>query len=121
VFASENQPAENKSLRGRLVAWGFLLFALAWTGAATWLTTSDHASARTASAQDTCTLVSGIVSGLTTERRRRGYQESFSVDGVRFSFADRIINGGFHRTSARGGPIRSSPSRRLRRADGPAT
>lgn len=113
VFSTFNAAGADNTPQRRLIAWSFLLFAVAWTGAAGWLSLSDFFGARTASAENTCTTVAGVVSGLTTERRRRGFTEAFTVDGVQFSFADNVLNGGFHRTSGRGGPIRDGAAVRI--------
>ncbi len=90
-----------------VISWFFLLVSVVCTVLVTWGTVSDYFELRIASRNNTCTLVSGVVSEFSRRPSGRGATtESFSVDGVPFSFSDRQVSGGFHQTTAQGGPLR---------------
>ena len=49
--------------------------------------------------------VVGVVTDFSPAKNERGSRETFTVDGVPFSYSDYFLSGGFNQTNLRGGPM----------------
>src|SRR5262245_44367327 len=87
--------------------YGFLGFALLWTGVAFFGTYSDHLHQTALVQQNRCRIVEGPVDQFVPMPAAGHAQESFSVSGVPFRYSDFNMTGGFNNTSSHGGPLRS--------------
>ncbi|WP_407156239.1 hypothetical protein [Bradyrhizobium sp. STM 3557] len=89
----------------RVVGYIFLAFALMWTAIAFSSTYGRNQRYRVMMEQDGCRMVEGQVEHFVPMPYGGHSVESFSVRGIRFSYSDYIVTGGFNNTASHGGPI----------------
>jgi hypothetical protein len=99
---------ETRAARGamKVFAWVFVGFSILWTGVATCLPYREHQKAVERLAKGQTEVVEGPVENFRPQPRGGHARERFTVKGVAFSFSDNVLTPGFHRTVARGGPLR---------------
>ena len=96
-------------LQGRarvLFSWCFFIFALLWTTGTFASTYLDYRAMTHALDQGRYEVVEGPVTDFVPGPENGHGNESFSVQGRRFAYADAVVVAGFHRTTSHGGPIR---------------
>lgn len=95
-----------KARLGRPFAWFFLLFAILWTGIASWSLIGDALDARAHALRRDCTTVEGRVEHFRPMPPEGHDLESFDVAGRHFEYSDFIMSAGFNTSASHGGPIR---------------
>lgn len=85
--------------------YGFLGFALFWTAIAFSSTYPAYSRHRDMAAANRCTMVEGPAIGFVPMPSDGHGDESFSVDGVRFSYSDFEATDAFNNTASHGGPV----------------
>jgi len=78
---------------------------LLWTLSAGALMLRSYLSARSAARSPTTPVVEGLVTDFRPAPFEGHVNESFSVNGVQFSYSDYMITGGFRQTASHGGPV----------------
>ena len=68
-------------------------------------TVPGHLSLRSALQRGHCAVVEGVITNFQPMPSTGHGAESFTVNGVHFSYSDFIITPGFHRTNYRKGPV----------------
>ena len=109
--------------RGRLVRrpvfrWFYLIFASLWTLVALLTTSLDSYRACGALKSGDYEVVEGRVENFTPMPWEGHADESFDVNGVRFSYSDYEITAGFNNSASHGGPVRSGLPVRIAYKDG---
>jgi hypothetical protein len=98
----------------RVFALVFGSLAVLWVVASTASAWGFYSRAKTAARSSTTPVVQGIVESFTPAPFEGHQDESFTVNGVRFSYSDYVITGGFRQTASHGGPIRAGLPVRIR-------
>jgi len=83
--------------------WFFFLFALTWTIGAGASILTDASNARQSMREGGC---EGRVEHFHPMPWAGHDEETFDVNGIKFSYSDYIITAGFNNTASHGGPIR---------------
>ncbi len=84
----------------------FVGFAVFWTSMAVGLPYLSYRQARERLASGQTEVVEGVVENFKPMPYGGHSMERFTVKGVRFAYSDFVVNAGFNRTRAHGGPIR---------------
>jgi hypothetical protein len=100
-------PAGLQGRSRRVFSWVFFLFAVAWTFFTFAGTYSGYSSATNALDTGKYSVVEGPVTQFVPMPYTGHSEESFVVDGKRFSYSDFIVTSGFHNAASHGGPIRA--------------
>lgn len=90
----------------RWLAWSWTVFFLFLTATLLSMYLRDARVVKAAIANGSVIEVEGRVSGFVPAPYEGHRDESFVVNGIPFSYSEYVNRGGFHRTAARGGPIR---------------
>jgi len=101
---------KSRQVLTRVVAGAGVLWAVG-AGAVVYV---SYAEARATSRSSSTPLVEGIVYNVHPAPFAGHENESFDVNGFRFSYSDYVITGGFRQTSSHGGPIREGLHVRIR-------
>ncbi len=115
VFASISR---HRFQRSRFLRWYFLLFGSVWTIAVAIITGVGSYQAIHALRSGSYQTVAGRVSKFIPMPYQGHADESFEVNGVRFSYSDYTIISGFNRSSSHGGPIKEGLPVRIAYRDG---
>lgn len=102
------KPLRRSPTEYRLVyaaAIGIPLLAALFVGLTTLITVGDFVRLDGASRRGQAAIVEGPVMDFVEGRTRTKTWESFSVDGVEFSYAESLLTAGFNHTFENGGPI----------------
>ena len=83
-----------------------LIFAVLWTGAASWGVFGNYFRARNAYLNGDYTVVEGRVEHFVPMPYAGHAYERFEVEGILFEYSDFEVSPGFNNTSSHGGPIR---------------
>ncbi|ELV8627344.1 hypothetical protein QNF03_004076 [Vibrio cidicii] len=97
------KPATKRSLNVSLVF--FLVFSVFWTGLAGYGVGTKLYSMLSSYEQGKYSVVEGPVENFDPMPYAGHKTESFTVQGVKFSYSDFIIEPGFNNTASHGGPI----------------
>jgi hypothetical protein len=95
-----------KFQRSSLFRWSFFLFGSAWTVGVATTTAVGSYRAVEALRSGKYQTVEGRVSNFVPMPYQGHADESFEVNGVRFSYSDYVITSGFNQSSSHGGPIK---------------
>jgi hypothetical protein len=85
----------------------FLAFAAFWTSTSFFGTYSGYRNLSNAFERGHVQVTEGIVENFIPMPYSGHSKESFTVNGVKFSYSDYIITPGFNNTASHGGPIKS--------------
>lgn len=83
----------------------YLGFALLWTVGVFAVTFTQHENQVSLAESGRCPTVTGAVENFVPMPAGGHGEESFTVSGVRFSFSDDAVTGGFNNTVSHGGPV----------------
>jgi hypothetical protein len=88
-----------------IFAFFFLGFSCLWTAISLAATLGDYLTLRNAMRNQTADVVEGVVTNFVPMPYSGHADESFEVQGRRFSYSDFRITAGFNNTKSHGGPI----------------
>lgn len=91
----------------------FFGFSLVWTIVVSLLTWHQNYETASASRSNECITVEGQVSDFRPMAEHGGEHESYSVQGVQFTYSDFSITGGYNKTVSQGGRITEGSHVRL--------
>ncbi|MGE3580978.1 MAG: DUF6498-containing protein [Hyphomonadaceae bacterium] len=101
------------NVRGNLVGPAMLAFATLWTGLVVYSLTNARRRLARALDNGSALVVEGPISGYAFSVTAQKATESFSINGVQFAYAAGLLDGGFNRTAAAGGPVRDAARLRV--------
>jgi hypothetical protein len=90
----------------RVFAFALVGLAALWTLGAGFWTFGRFLAARSAVSSGQAQVVEGTVTDFHPAPREGHEDESFTVNGVRFTYSDYALTGGFRQTASHGGPVR---------------
>jgi hypothetical protein len=90
----------------RVFSWIYFLFSLLWTGFAFSNVLLEYETVKSVLNERRYSVVEGPVANFVPMPYTGHGQESFTVNGHRFSYSDYIVTSGFNNTASHGGPIR---------------
>jgi len=89
-----------------IFSWFFLLFSLLWTGAVFGTTFQEYETVKAVFGAGRYSVAEGPVTNFVPMPYTGHAEESFTVNGHRFSYSDYVVTQGFNNTASHGGPIR---------------
>ena len=102
----------------RFFSWSFFLFSVAWVLLVGITTFSGSIEASQVASAGTCKTVAGLVANFHPAPYTGHDMESFTVNGVPFSYSDYVVTPGFRQSASHGGPIHEGLPVRICYADG---
>jgi hypothetical protein len=88
----------------KLVSWMFLAIALVWTLTIFGLTYGEYHKMTTALYDKSYAVVEGVVTKVA--RDTQDSEESFTIEGRRFSYTDNVLKFDFEKTSLKAGSVK---------------
>lgn len=101
-----NRRAEFVSSRFKVIGWAFVIGSPIWSGASFYVSYHDYSSLTTALSEGQFRVSEGRVSKFVPAGPWDDGEETFEVDGRRFSYAPSEITAGYNHSSRNGGPLR---------------
>ena len=96
-----------KPKQAKMFGWVFTVFSSVWTVGVFASTWSSYHQAIQAYKEGRYSTVEGVVQEFVPMPYTGHAEESFKVNGVKFTYSDYEVTPGFNNTSSHGGPIRA--------------